>query len=84
MTTDHFFMVNGRARQAETNWWNHALEILPDGTTEIGYHPGFQEEEWRTLETRAVMLGGRERIDAVGIRVINYNELSGASCLAGG
>ena len=80
MTPDHFFMVTGCSRLAASNWWRHALESLPEGTTEIGYHPGFQEEEWRTLETRAVMLGGRECIDAAGIRVINYKEFSVASC----
>ena len=45
--TDHFLMNAGHA--SDPKWFSKALEGLPEGMTEIGVHPGI-DEEWRRID----------------------------------
>ena len=45
--TDHFLMNAGHTN--DPKWFSKALESLPDGVTEIGVHPGI-DEEWRRID----------------------------------
>ena len=47
-TTDFFLMNAGHS--SDPKWFSKALETLPDGITEIGIHPGI-DEEWRQIDT---------------------------------
>ena len=47
-TPDHFLMNAGHSH--DPKWFSKALEMLPDGITEIGVHPGM-DEEWRRIDT---------------------------------
>ena len=40
----------GLWRTSDPKWFSKALESLPDGITEIGVHPG-DDEEWRRIDT---------------------------------
>lgn len=46
--TDHFLMNAGKT--PDPKWFSKALEGLPEGVTEIGIHPG-KDEEWRRIDT---------------------------------
>lgn len=46
--TDHFAMNAGHT--SDRKWFSHLLASLPDGLTEIGVHPG-NDEEWRKIDT---------------------------------
>ena len=46
--TDHFLMNAGHAN--DSKWFSKAIERLPNGVTEIGVHPGI-DEEWRRIDT---------------------------------
>ena len=50
-TTDHFLMNAGHT--SDPKWFTMALESLPNGVTEIGVHPGM-DEEWRRIDTEYV------------------------------
>lgn len=73
-TTDHFLTVTGTLDHGDTRWWEHCIERLPEGVTEIGIHPGW-DEPWRRLDTLPVLERGRRYLDDAGIRLINFNEL---------
>ena len=47
-TTDHFLMNAGHS--SDSQWFSKALESLPTGVTEVGIHPGV-DEEWRRTDT---------------------------------
>ena len=47
-TTDHFLMNAGHS--SDPRWFSKVLETLPDGVTEIGIHPG-ADENWRRIDT---------------------------------
>jgi len=75
MTTDYFLMVTGTLREGDTRWWEYSLARLPQGVTEIGIHPGW-DEPWRRLDTMPVLERGRQYVENSGIRLISFNELS--------
>lgn len=74
-TTDYFLMVTGTLDRGDTRWWERCLERLPEGVTEIGIHPGW-DEPWRRLDTMPVLEHGRRYLEDTRIRLINFNELS--------
>ena len=47
-TTDHFLMNAGHS--SDPKWFSKTLESLPEGVTEIGVHPG-TDENWRRIDT---------------------------------
>ena len=76
-TTDHFLMVAGVLRQEDDSWWSHCIERLPEGVTEIGIHPG-TDEQWRRLDTLSVIEGGRRFLERHEIELISFKELARA------
>jgi predicted glycoside hydrolase/deacetylase ChbG (UPF0249 family) len=75
-TTDHFLMVAGSLNSQDRHWWEDCVKRLPAGVTEVGIHPGW-EEEWRRLDAQPVVERGRQYLRDAGIRLINFNELPG-------
>jgi len=73
-TTDYFLMVTGTLSSGDTHWWERCLERLPQGVTEIGIHPGW-DEPGRRLDTMPVLERGRRYLEDAQIRLINFNEL---------
>jgi predicted glycoside hydrolase/deacetylase ChbG (UPF0249 family) len=74
-TTDYFLMVAGTLDEGDTHWWETCIERLPQGITEIGIHPGW-DEPWRRLDTRPVLERGRRYIEDSGIQLISFHEVS--------
>ncbi|MCL5282049.1 MAG: ChbG/HpnK family deacetylase [Planctomycetes bacterium] len=73
-TTDYFLMVAGTLGDGDTCWWDCCIERLPEGVTEIGIHPGW-EEPWRRLDTLPVLERGRTYLQEAGVQLISFNEL---------
>ncbi len=73
-TTDYFLMVAGTLGDGDTRWWEWCIERLPEGVTEIGIHPGW-DEPWRRLDTMPVLERGRRYLEASGVQLISYHEL---------
>jgi predicted glycoside hydrolase/deacetylase ChbG (UPF0249 family) len=74
-TPDHFLMVTGQLDACPPDWLEQQLGALPSGVTEIGYHPGMEEEPWRTRETSDVLRAGRRALQRSGADLITYHEL---------
>ncbi len=75
-TTDYFLMVAGALHNGDTHWWEQCIERLPQGVTEIGIHPGW-DEPWRRLDSMPVLERGHQYLKDAGIRLINFNDLAG-------
>ncbi len=73
-TTDHFLMVTGTLGKGDTCWWEHCIERLPAGVTEIGIHPGWDEPR-RRLDTLPVIEKGRQYLEDARVQLITFNEL---------
>ena len=73
-TTDYFLMVTGTLESGDTRWWERCIERLPEGVTEIGIHPGWDEPR-RRLDTLPLIERGRRYLDELQIRLISFNEL---------
>lgn len=71
-TTDHFLMNAGHTE--DTLWFSKALEALPEGVTEIGVHPGV-DEEWRRVDTEDCFENCKRMVDALNINQISFNEI---------
>lgn len=71
-TTDHFLMNAGHT--ADTKWFSMALESLPDGITEIGVHPGV-DEDWRRIDTEECFAICREMCEEKTIQQVTFNDL---------
>ena len=70
VTTDHFLMNAGHTR--DQKWFTKALESLPDGVTEIGVHPG-ADEEWRRIDTEDCLANCSRICCSQGVRPANFN-----------
>lgn len=64
--TDHFLMTAGDT--ADFKWFSKSLDTLPEGTTEIGVHPGITED-WRRIDTEDCFAA-----DLSGVELTNFNE----------
>ena len=64
--TDHFLMTAGHT--ADLKWFTKSLAMLPEGTTEIGVHPGITED-WRRIDTEDCFAA-----DLSGVELTNFNE----------
>jgi chitin disaccharide deacetylase len=73
-TTDHFLMVAGTLDPGDTHWWACCIERLPEGVTEIGIHPGW-DQPWRRLDTLPVLELGRAYLEDSRIQLISFREL---------
>ena len=71
-TTDHFLMNAGHVKDLQ--WFSKALEVLPDGVTEIGIHPGM-DEKWRRIDTEDCFKNCQRIITKLNIAKVSYNEI---------
>lgn len=71
-TTDHFLMNAGHS--ADPKWFSKALESLPEGITEIGVHPG-GDEDWRRIDTEDCFESCKTTCMKVGLELINYDKI---------
>ncbi|MEG1553348.1 MAG: ChbG/HpnK family deacetylase [Kiritimatiellia bacterium] len=67
---DHFLMTAGKIGIEASGWFAEALKKLPEGVTEIGIHPGI-DEEWRQLDTEGPFATQRPKE----VALITYNDL---------
>ena len=70
-STDHFLMNAGHS--SDPKWFSKALESLPNGVTEIGVHPG-SDEEWRRIDTEDCFDNCRVLCERYGIDRITFND----------
>ena len=68
--TDHFLMNAGHT--SDPQWFATTLENLPEGVTEIGIHPGI-DEEWRRIDTENAFCYNLSELSDV--RAITFNDL---------
>jgi predicted glycoside hydrolase/deacetylase ChbG (UPF0249 family) len=74
-TTDHFLMVAGTLGGQDTHWWDDCVKRLPNGVTEVGIHPGW-DEGWRRLDTSPVIEQGCQGLREAGVQLINFNQFA--------
>lgn len=70
--TDHFLMNAGHT--GDSKWFSTALETLPDGVTEIGVHPG-TDEEWRKIDTEDCFENCARLAKEYHEKLINFNRI---------
>ena len=70
--TDHFLMNAGHS--IDKKWFSRSLGVLPEGVTEIGIHPGI-EEDWRKIDTDDCFENCIRLCHKYGIHMITYNDL---------
>ena len=70
-STDHFLMNAGHS--SDPKWFSKAMESLPDGITEIGVHPG-SDEEWRRIDTEDCFDNCCALCERYGIDRITFND----------
>ena len=70
--TDHFLMNAGHT--SDPKWFSKAADSLPDGVTEIGVHPGV-DEDWRRIDTEECFSVCGELCKTKGIELTNFNQL---------
>jgi hypothetical protein len=73
-TTDHFLMVTGTLGNGDARWWEYCVERLPEGVTEIGIHPGWDEPH-RQFDTLPVLEHGPQYLEDLRVRLISFHEL---------
>ena len=70
-STDHFLMNAGHS--SDPRWFSKSLESLPDGVTEIGVHPG-ADEECRKIDTEDCFDNCCVLCEKHGIERITFND----------
>lgn len=66
--TDHFAMNAGHS--ADPKWFSKLVANLPDGVTEIGVHPG-NDEQWRIVDTEdCYSVSAQSPVERIGFRDI--------------
>lgn len=70
-STDHFLMNAGHS--SDPKWFSKALESLPEDVTEIGVHPG-ADEEWRKIDTEGCFDNCHVLCEKYGIEQITFND----------
>lgn len=71
-TPNHFLMNAGHS--SDPKWFSKALETLPEGITEIGIHPGM-DEEWRRIDTEDCFESCRSLASKLGVTSVTFNDL---------
>ena len=71
-TTDHFLMNAGHT--SDSKWFTKALASLPEGVTEIGVHPGM-DEEWRKIDTEDCFENCSQLCKECSVGLSTFNEL---------
>ena len=72
VSTNHFLMNAGHT--TDPQWFTKALRMLPDDVTEIGIHPG-ADEEWRMIDTNDCFANCKHVCSECGISMITFNDL---------
>ena len=72
ITTDHFLMNAGHS--TDSQWFTKALNALPDGVTEVGVHPGV-DEEWRRIDTEDCFKNCKRMCESLGIAMVSFNDI---------
>lgn len=70
-TPDHFLMTSGKVGSGQSEWFRGSIQNLPDGTTEIGIHPGV-DEPWRQLDTSFILTHGKKVLEQAQVRLVSY------------
>lgn len=71
-TTDHFLMNAGHTN--DSHWFSNAISELPEGVTEIGVHPGI-DEDWRKIDIEDCFNNCKKLCDMHNIDMITFNNL---------
>ena len=71
-STDHFLMNAGHS--SDPKWFLKAVESLPEGVTEIGVHPGV-DEEWRKIDTEDCFANCKGLCEKYNIVASNFDQL---------
>ena len=71
-TTDHFLMNAGHTD--DSLWFSKAINMLPEGVTEIGVHPG-SDEHWRRIDTEDCFETCQRQCKEHGIEMVSFNDL---------
>lgn len=71
-TTDHFLMNAGHTE--DPLWFSKAINMLTDGVTEVGVHPGC-DEPWRRIDTDDCFEHCRSLCKAHSIEMVTFNDL---------
>lgn len=69
-TTDHFLMNSGHSN--DPMWFSKALYTLPEGVTEIGVHPG-TDEDWRRVDIEDCFANCKRLCNEYSIYQTNFN-----------
>lgn len=69
---DHFAMTSGKLTTEHADWFRMLIDQVPDGVTEIGVHPGV-DEEWRRLDTLRLLETGLNDLISQGIELTSYH-----------
>ena len=69
--TDYFLMNAGHS--LDKKWFSKSLNALPEGVTEIGIHPGV-DEEWRRVDTEDCFGTLRNTSNSLNFKLITYND----------
>lgn len=70
--TDHFLMNAGHT--SDPKWFSKALEGLPEGVTEIGVHPG-ADEEWRRIDIEDCFDGLQIKCKDANIELTSFDKI---------
>ena len=70
--TDHFLMNAGHT--SNPYWFSKTLCSLPNGITEIGVHPGM-DEEWRWIDTEDFIKNCEQLTSRLNIERISYHNI---------
>ena len=71
-STDHFLMNAGHS--SDPNWFSKAIKSLPEGVTEIGVHPGV-DEEFRKIDIEDCFANCAALCRKYSIAMINFNDI---------
>lgn len=74
-TPDHFLMTSGKVGPRQSEWCRDTIQNLPDGTTEIGIHPGV-DEPWRQLDTTFILAHGKKVLEQAQVRLVSYYDVN--------
>lgn len=75
---EHFVMTSGKLSSDNADWFRRLIAQLPMGVTEIGIHPGI-DEEWRRIDTLQLLDSGLADLKSRGIGLTSYHRYAEGS-----
>jgi len=70
--TNHFLMNAGHTD--DPLWFSKAIDLLSDGVTEIGVHPG-SDEPWRRIDTEDCFENCSRLCKEYGVQLSTFNDI---------